>query len=60
MQKSLISLLAIGFVLFFIYQTPTDASSTASSFADFSVEFLRRFGQFVTGLLDGASGEGGS
>lgn len=56
MQKSLMSVLVIGFALFFIYEAPTDASVTAGSFAEFSVEFLRRFGQFLTGLLDGAAG----
>ncbi len=50
------SVLVIGFALFFIYETPTDASTSAGAFADFSIEFLRRFGQFLTGLLDGASG----
>lgn len=56
MQKPLVSVLVLGFVLFFIYQTPSEASTTAGAFADFSIEFLRRFGQFLTGLLDGASG----
>ena len=48
--------MVVGFVAYFIFQSPNEASFMAGSFAEFTLEFLRRFGQFLTGLLEGANG----
>ena len=56
MPKSIGSILVVGFVAYFIFQSPNEASFMAGSFAEFTLEFLRRFGQFLTGLLEGANG----
>ena len=54
MQKVLPAVV-LGFVLFFIYQTPAEASSVAGQFAGFAGDFLQRFGEFLSGLFGGAS-----
>ncbi len=52
--------LALFFVLFLIYTQPGQAGSVASSFAEFAVDLLDAVGQFLTGLFEGASREGGT
>lgn len=55
MNNKFLKYAALFFMLFFIYTAPTEASGAASQFGDAAVVFLNRFGQFLTGLLDGAS-----
>ena len=49
--------LALFFVLFLIYTQPGEAGSVAGSFGQFAVDLLDALGQFLSGLVDGASGE---
>ena len=46
---------AFLFVLFLIYNNPTDAGATAGNFAGFVVELLGAVGEFLTGLFEGTN-----
>ncbi len=55
MNNSFVKWGAVFFLLFFIFTAPSEASGVASGFGDAAVNLLDRLGQFLTGLLDGAS-----
>lgn len=48
--------LALFFTLFLIYTQPNDAGTIAGNFGQFAVDLLNAVGEFLTGLVGGASG----
>ncbi len=52
--------LAFLFVLFLIFTDPDGSGNVAGQFGSFIVSFLGAVGEFLTGLLDGASDGAGA